>query len=110
LIAFVVRRDRPTEMIELGQAGRVEQAVQRWLVSLEQPTDNDPGVPLGKLLWAPLERHVSGAETVLVSPDGATAWIPWGALPAKEPDKFLIESHSFVMLPVPQMLSDLLAG
>ncbi len=110
LIAFIVRRQHQTELIDLGPAHAIEQAVNDWLEGLERPGQKDPGAQLRQLLWAPLEIHVSDADTVLISPDGATAWLPWAALPAKEPGKFLIESQSFVMLPVPQMLPDMLAS
>lgn len=110
LIAFVVRRQRPTELVELGPAKEIERAVNAWLKDLELPAKKDPGPQLRQIVWAPLESHVSDAETVLISPDGATAWLPWAALPAKEPGKFLIESQAFVMLPVPRMLPDMLAS
>lgn len=114
LIAFVVRRDAPTELIELGPAETIEEAVKKWrdelLNGVEAPDKKDPAARLRQLVWTPLEQHVSQADTVLVSPDGASAWMPWAALPAKESGKFLIESQSFVMLPVPQMLPDMLAS
>ncbi|HET6881608.1 MAG TPA: CHAT domain-containing tetratricopeptide repeat protein [Pirellulales bacterium] len=110
LIAFVVRRDRPTELIDLGPAIAIDQAVNEWIVDLKRPGTKDSAALLRQLLWSPLESHVADAETVLISPDGATAWLPWGALPAKEPGKFLIESQSFAMLPVPQMLPDIMAS
>lgn len=110
LIAFVSRRGRSTESIELGPAKAIEQAVDDWLAGLEQPGKEDAGSRLRQLLWAPLESLVSDAETVLISPDGATAWLPWAALPGKEPGKFLIESQAFVMLPAPHVLPDMLAS
>lgn len=110
LIAFVVRRGSPTELIELGPANAIERAVKEWIEGIEGSGKKDTGSRLRQLLWTPLESHVSDAETVLISPDGASAWLPWAALPAKEPGKFLIESQSFVMLPVPQMLPDMLAS
>ena len=110
MIAFVVRRERPTELVDLGPARTIERAVNDWRAALDPPGNDEPGFRLRRILWTPLESHVSDAETVLISPDGFTAWIPWGALPGKEPNKFLIESQSFVVLPVAQLLPDMLAS
>jgi CHAT domain-containing protein len=110
LIAFVLRSGRSTELIDLGPAKAIEEAVNDWLGALEQPNKKDAGIRLRQLLWAPLEDLVLDAETVLISPDGAAAWLPWAALPAKEPGRFLLESQSFVMLPVAQTLPDMLAS
>ena len=32
---------------------------------------SEAGATLRKLLWRPLEKHLGGAKTVLISPDGA---------------------------------------
>ena len=46
---------------------------------------------------------------VLVSPDGPLHGLPWGALPGAEKDTFLIQDeYAFAILPVPQLLPDLL--
>lgn len=56
----------------------------------------------------PLEPHLQGIETVLISPDGTVAQLPWGALPGKTPGTFLLEDLSVAVIPVPQMLPALL--
>lgn len=112
LVAFIVSRRQPTKLVDLGSATKIEAAVESWLKVCYQDKriPKEPGAQLRRLLWAPMESHVADAETVLISPDGATAWLPWAALPAKEPDKFLIESQSLAMLAVPQMLPDILGS
>lgn len=109
--AFILSQGQPTKRVDLGPAPKLEAAVKNWLKVCYQDKriPGEPGGQLRQLLWTPLEVHVANAETVLISPDGGTAWLPWGALPAKEPDKFLIEFQSIAMLPVPQMLPDMLA-
>ena len=68
-------------------------------------TDNS----LRELVWGPLEPSLGNARTVLLSPDGVTAIVPWSALRGKEPGTYLIESRAVAILPVPQLLPELFA-
>jgi len=43
------------------------------------------------LLWQPLQQHLGGVATVLISPDGPLTRFPFAALPGKRPDSFLLE-------------------
>lgn len=56
--------------------------------------------PEGELLLS----HIAEAATILVSTDGPLGRIPLGALPGKEPGKYLPEVHRIAMIPVPQLL------
>ena len=47
--------------------------------------------------------------TVLISPDGVLAQLPWGALPGKKPGTFLLEDVTLAVIPVPQQLPQLLS-
>ena len=48
--------------------------------------------------------------TLLVAPDGALNRLPLGALPGSKPGSYLIEELSVAVIPVPQVLPELLAA
>jgi CHAT domain-containing protein len=64
---------------------------------------------LRRLVWQPLEKHLGEARTVLLSPDGALAQLPFAALPGSKKGSYLLEERALAVVPVPQMLPALLA-
>ena len=68
----------------------------------------DPGAELRKRLWEPLAEHLHGVKVVLVSPDGPLHGLPWAALPGSKEGTFLIHEYAFAVVPVPQLLPELL--
>ena len=69
----------------------------------------DAGQTLRKLLWLPLEKHVAEAKVVLLSPDGALAKLPFAALPGSKERTYLLEEVALAVVPVPQLLPEVLA-
>jgi tetratricopeptide (TPR) repeat protein/CHAT domain-containing protein len=111
LAAFVVRRDRPVAQLDLGPVQPIAGAVAAWRKSISQGRGVGPDGPaadLRRLVWDRLATHVQDARVVLVSPDGAVARLPFAALPGKEPGSYLIEERAVAVLPVPQLLPELL--
>ena len=109
IAAFVIRPDQPVKRIELGPASPIHAELIAWRKSLGRATaDHDPGRELRRLLWEPLQPHLDGIETVLISPDGVLAQLPWGALPGEKPGTYLIEERAIAVIPVPQLLPELL--
>ena len=53
------------------------------------------------------KRKLGGAKIVLVSPDGALGRLPLGALPGKEPGKYLLEERTIAIVPVPQLIPEI---
>ena len=108
LVAFVVRPDRPIERIELGPMAPVQKAINEWRPILTagkvKLATGDPARELRRLIWEPLEPHLDGVASVLVSPDGPIGMIPLAALPGKEPGSYLIEERSIAVVPVPRVL------
>ena len=47
-------------------------------------------------------------KVVLVSPDGPLHGLPWAALPGSKEGTFLIHEHAFAVVPVPQLLPEML--
>jgi CHAT domain-containing protein len=104
-VAFILRRDSEVRRIELGPSNPIVQNMNAWR---ENYGANQGAVDVGRDLrdriWKPLEADLKGAETVLVSPDGAFCSFPLAALPGSKPGSYLIEERNIVLVPVPQLL------
>jgi CHAT domain-containing protein len=112
LAAFVVRADRPTVRVDLGPIAPLAKSIDEWrsiCSRWESGGKDDPRRQLRRLIWEPLAPHVQDARTILVSPDGATARLPLAALPGEKTGTYLIEERAFAVIPVPQLLPELLA-
>ena len=113
LLAFVIRKDQPVKVYELGAAEKIEKLVDAcrdsWLRG-KRAEIADPAADLRAAIWDPLAADLSGMDTVLVAPDGAVSRVPLAALPGKQPDTYLIEEVAVAVLPAPQLLGDLLAA
>ena len=109
LVAFVVRPDRPIARVELGPLAPIRAAIDAWrpILRREKPAPRDeqggPAARLRRLVWSPLEEHLAGVATVLVSPDGALGLVPLEALPGKAAGSYLIEDYTIALVPVPRM-------
>jgi CHAT domain-containing protein/Tfp pilus assembly protein PilF len=112
LTAFVLRKGKPVLRLDLGPAEPVEQAVTAWRQNLVRRggRGGKAGQTLRQLLWQPLEKHLAGAKTVLVSPDGALGTLSFVALPGSKEGTYLIEDVAVAVMPVPQHLPELLAS
>jgi CHAT domain-containing protein len=95
--AFVLRKGQPIRRIELGPARPIEQAIRAWRDRLEAGAgDADAaGRAVAWLVWEPLAPRLAGARTVLVAPDAVTCFLPWAALPDREPGTYLLQRYTF---------------
>ena len=103
LTAFIIRRNA-IDRVELGPTVRINQEIAVW----RKQQDVAAGTWLRAHLWEPLRKHLDGIEVILISPDAALAQFPWGALPGEQPGHFLIEERQFAVIPIPQILPELL--
>ena len=91
----------------------IEGAVDAWLKTTKRARPvlgaDDPAAALRDRLWKPVAARLGGATTVLVSPDGALARLPFAALPGAGEGKYLVEEIAVSVVPVPQFLPDLVA-
>jgi CHAT domain-containing protein len=112
--AFVLRPNQPPCWLDLGPTLAITGQVRAWRSSYgagKAPSQDgpDPAVALRKLVWAPLEEKLGGAKVILLAPDGDLTGLLFAALPGSKPGSFLLEEYTFVTIPVPQLLPDLLA-
>ena len=116
MVAFVVRPERQEVVIvSLGPSQALAKWINRWRASYgagKAPPagETDPGAELRKRLWEPLSAHLEGVKVVLVSPDGPLHGLPWAALPGSKQGTFLVHEYAFAVVPVPQLLPELLHG
>jgi CHAT domain-containing protein/tetratricopeptide (TPR) repeat protein len=112
-VAFIVRPGLPVVLVDLGAVGPITGRLAEWRKTWANPralgAGQDPGAELRKLVWQPLEAHLKDATTVLISPDGALAKLPFPALPGAGPNTYLVEETPIALVPVPQLLPELLA-
>lgn len=109
-MAFIIRADRPIERVDLGPTRPIDEATDQWRAArgfIRDKTKADPAVTLRDLFWAPLEPHLRGCKTLLFSPDGYLTRFPLGVLPGREPGSFLIEDIGIAVIPVPQLLPEI---
>ncbi len=109
LTAFVLKRGAAPTRVELGEQAPVKEAVQAWRRMLEDGRDGGLApARLKALVWTPLAKHLAGAGTVLVSPDGLLSGVPFCALPGEKPGSHLLEETRLSIIPQPQALPALL--
>ncbi len=106
LTAWVVRRGRPTARVEMGRSAPIGAAAAAWRAAVEAGKE---GAVLRRMAWAPLEGHLGGATTVLVSPDGPLAGVPFAALPGRRSGGYLAEDVAVAVVTSPHALPELLA-
>jgi CHAT domain-containing protein/Tfp pilus assembly protein PilF len=102
LLAFIVRPDRETLLVELGNSDRISSAIRLWRQSVtadgSRGADPDAARLLRQRLWQPIARHLDGIDTALIAPDSDLAGIPFAALPGDKPGTFLLEQYTFAYL------------
>jgi CHAT domain-containing protein len=102
-------------MVPLGPSKTLAELIRRWRATygagkIPPGGESDPGVELRKRIWEPLAARLAGVQVVLVSPDGPLNGLSLAALPGSKPGAFLIHEYAFVIVPVPQLLPELLRG
>jgi CHAT domain-containing protein len=108
-VVFITRKDPPAQMVWLGAAEPINAAVLAWREHYGTGLRDDAATELRRLVWEPLEAHLDGVSTVLISPDGGLNKVPFSALPGAEPETWLIEERVFVTVPAPLLLPEILA-
>jgi CHAT domain-containing protein/tetratricopeptide (TPR) repeat protein len=108
LAAFVIRPGRLVARVDLGPVEPIDRAVSVWRERFgRRRLEEEAAAELRRRVWLPLEPHVAGVATVIVSPDGSLARFPLAALPGKQPGTYLIEDLAVAVIPSPQALPGL---
>ena len=116
MVVFVLRPDQKrVEVVPLGSSQALARLIERWRASYgagKAPPVGapDPGAELRKRVWEPLAVCLGGVKVVLASPDGPLNGLPLAALPGSEAGSFLIHEYAFAVVPVLQLLPQLLRG
>src|SRR5262249_3640050 len=95
LLAFVLVAGREPRLVHLGPAKAIDEAGQAWrkaVVAYHAP--DQAGPELARLVWQPLQVHLTGVQSVLIAPDGPVCGLPFAALPGTKPGSYLIEEWS----------------
>jgi CHAT domain-containing protein/tetratricopeptide (TPR) repeat protein len=108
LVAFIHRKGKAAARADLGAGRPVEEAVGLWRAELLRGGNGlKKGAEVKRLVWAPLEKHLAGAKTILVSPDRELNTVPLAALPGKKPGTYLVEDVALALVPVPSAIPEL---
>jgi hypothetical protein len=110
-VGFVLFKDQPVRMVDLGPAEPIELAVSQWRQAIEQRQESPAAEELRKRVWEPLAGQLPrGTTTVFLAPDGALSAIPWAALPGDRPGTVLLEQYALAAIPHAPFLLDRLTA
>jgi CHAT domain-containing protein/Tfp pilus assembly protein PilF len=110
LVAFVVGKARPVFIIDVGSVDKINQAIEAWRIDIQtRQRTSQAAQDLRDMVWEPVARRIDTKHTVLISTDGELSRIPFAALPGRERKRYLIEERRIALLPVPQLLPEILS-
>jgi CHAT domain-containing protein len=110
-LAFVLRKGSNPVLLDFGSGNALEVLIERWRKNHGLGAEAEAAaLELKSRVWTKILPYLGSAKILLVSPHGAFARLPLGALPGEEPETYLIESGlSFVVVPAPRLLPELLS-
>ena len=107
--AFVLRCDEAAlecrvAWVQIGPVQPIDDAIALWrseIAGKQHGTtpDKPPAQFLREELWAKIEPHLAGSSMVIIVPDGDLPFLPWGALPGREPSTCLLEDYALATVP-----------
>lgn len=105
LAAFVVRPKGDVRLVVLPEVKAVQEAIDAWREGFgNSAASRDAGTVLRDKLWLPIEEHLAGARTVLISPEGELGKLAFAALPGKKPGSYLLEDYVLAVVPAARSL------
>jgi CHAT domain-containing protein len=106
-VAFVTRSNHAAVRVDLGPAQPIDTAVSNWRAEISAARrHSNVDKLLRRIVWEPIEEHLGGTHTVLLSPDAALTAIPWTALPGRKEKTVLLEDYAVAVIPHGQFLLD----
>jgi CHAT domain-containing protein len=110
-LAFVVHQGHPVKRVELGPAAPINAALAAWRRAITAGDNGNSAAALRSLLWEPLGKQLpADTDTILLSPDGALAALPWAALPVDSHGTVLLERYAVAVVPHGPFLLDRLSA
>ncbi len=98
-VAYVVHARGEPQMVDLGEAAPIDDAVTALRKALAEPRSN-PGTlarRLDELVMAKIRPKLGKSEHVLVSPDGQLNLVPFAAM-LDDKNRYLVQSYEFTYL------------
>lgn len=100
-LAFLLHPDQHVDLVDLGDADRIDGSIRRFLAELGQSqsiyAEAKAGSELYRQVWAPIKPYVADSGRVFVSPDGVLNMLPFAAI--NQPGgKYLVEDFEFIYL------------
>jgi tetratricopeptide (TPR) repeat protein len=109
--AWVTPREGPVQVIDLGEADRIDAAVAKARRALDEAprrlkadgeieaekAARQALADLATLVFQPLRRHIDGAQRWVISPDGNLWLAPWAALPLDD-KTYAAEKHTLQLV------------
>jgi CHAT domain-containing protein len=112
-VAFVVTPGAVAR-VELGPAAATDKNVTCWRHAIEAgPGEAPADLPraLRGQLWDKVAARLpAGVRTVYLAPDQRLAFLPWAALPGKQPGTVLLEDYALAVVPSGPFLLDRLTA
>jgi CHAT domain-containing protein len=113
--AFVLRPTKDgsgwsVAWVSLGDADTLDRLLDDWTPGLRPGgrADGKVAAQVRDRLWSPLEASLAGCDRVILIPDGRLGQIPWGALPGRKADSYLIEDFAIGQAPYGQYVAHVL--
>ena len=95
LDAFILRRDS-LDWVQIPHSDSILELASTWriaLISGDSDVADKLGVKLREQLWQPIEEKLQGVETLYFVLDGELSFLPYAALPGREPGTILLEDY-----------------
>jgi CHAT domain-containing protein len=104
-VAFVIRPGERVTRVDLGRAELIDRAVLAMVDEIENDRDfAESARRLSRDAWEPLATRLVDADWILIAPDGALSFLPWGALPGRRSGAYLLEEHGFGLITAARQL------
>jgi len=113
LAVGIVRKSRDPVFVELGPVEPISTATKEFLnpllAHLSADSESEARAlvaarDLRQLLWEPVEPHLDGIATVVLSVDSFLGRLPFNAIPGRQAGTYLIEDFEIVTVPYAQFL------